>query len=100
MAEVLQRATPALTVEARETSEDFDRECITFRFRWANIIRWCYPSNAFGRFMLLWARSRNRGEGRPKRALWLREKHVLNVDQGGTRETAISIPGNKITAVN
>jgi IS1 family transposase len=50
--------------------------------------------------MLLSARSRNCGEGRPKRTLWCREKCVLNVDQGGTKETATSIRGSKTIAVN
>jgi hypothetical protein len=28
---------------------------------------WCYPSNALGRFMLLWVRNGNREDRRPRR---------------------------------
>ena len=61
---------------------------------------WCYPSNALGRFMLLSARSRNRGAGKPKRALWCRERPVLNVDQGGIRATDTFTRGNRIIAAS
>jgi hypothetical protein len=50
--------------------------------------------------MLLWVRNRNREDERTRSGLWFCEKPVPNVDQYGLRETAISIPGNKIIAVN
>jgi hypothetical protein len=61
---------------------------------------WCSPSNALGRFMLLWARNRNQEDGRTSSRLGCCEKHAPNVGHYGLSETAISIPANKIIAVN